>query len=142
MGSVRRSDEHFASQFNALPFSLRWLPWRRFTACYGTMEPWNEWRYYCAGKSLLTHFLMEHLVQSGNQKKKTRFTGLFFLTPGQCPPSKSVTLRQLEEQFYLFIQTPLDRRGMASLQSNSTFTFNTTWQASLLGICILYVRPL
>ena len=27
---------------------------------------------------------------------------------------------QLAEQFYLFIQTPLDRRGMASLQSNST----------------------
>jgi len=39
---------------------------------------------------------MEHLVRSGNQKKKTRFTGLFFLTGlqpvlplGQCPPSKS-----------------------------------------------------
>ena len=26
---------------------------------------------------------------------------------------------QLAEQFYLFFQTPLDRRGMASLQSNS-----------------------
>jgi len=51
---------------------------------------------------------------------------------------------QLEEQFYLFIQTPLDRRGMASLQSNSTFSFNTTWQGSHAwhGICILYVRPL
>ena len=30
---------------------------------------------------------------------------------------------QFAEQFYLFIQTPLDRRGMASLQSNSTFSF-------------------
>ena len=30
---------------------------------------------------------------------------------------------QLAEQFYLFIQTPHDRRGMASLQSNSTFSF-------------------
>ena len=30
---------------------------------------------------------------------------------------------QLAEQFYVFIQTPLDRRGMASLQSNSTFSF-------------------
>ena len=30
---------------------------------------------------------------------------------------------QLAEQFYHFIQTPLARRGMASLQSNSTFSF-------------------
>ena len=30
---------------------------------------------------------------------------------------------QLAEQFYLFIQTPLDRQGMARLQSNSTFSF-------------------
>ena len=30
---------------------------------------------------------------------------------------------QLAGQFYLFVQTPLDRRGMASLQSNSTFSF-------------------
>ena len=36
---------------------------------------------------------------SGNQKKKTRFAGLFFLTGlrpvlplGQCPPSKPYTL--------------------------------------------------
>ena len=56
---------------------------------------------------------------------------------------------QFAEQFYLFIQTPLDRWGMASLQSNSTISFkhhlqgeawpacrailpfhsNTTWQA-------------
>ena len=47
----------------------------------------------------LTPFLMEHLVRSGNQKKKTRFAGLFFLTGlrpvlplGQCPPSKPYTL--------------------------------------------------
>ena len=38
---------------------------------------------------------MKHLERSGNQKKKTRFAGLFFLTGlrpvlplGQCPPSK------------------------------------------------------
>ena len=54
----------------------------------------------------------------GNQKKKTRFAGLFFLTGlrpvlplGQCPPSKPYTRQarhgQLAEQFYLFIQTPL-----------------------------------
>ena len=47
------------------------------------------------GKVCYTHFLMEHLERSGNQKKKTRFAGLFFLTGlrpvlplGQCPPSK------------------------------------------------------
>ena len=41
------------------------------------------------------------------------------------PDETSTTARhgQLAEQFYLFIQTPLDRRGMASLQSNSTFPF-------------------
>ena len=39
------------------------------------------------------------LKRSGNQKKKTRFAGLFFLTGlrpvlllGQCPPSKPYTL--------------------------------------------------
>ena len=31
---------------------------------------------------------------------------------------------QLAEQFYLFIQTPLNRRGMASLQSNTTSAFS------------------
>ena len=59
----------------------------------------------------LTHFLMEHLVQSGNQKKKTHFVVPFFLTGtglrplltglqpvlpiGQCSPmaSKSVALK-------------------------------------------------
>ena len=48
-----------------------------------------------SGNVGLTHFLMKHLERSGNQKKKTRFAGLFFLTGlrpvlplGQCPPSK------------------------------------------------------
>ena len=53
-------------------------------------------RYYCAGKSLLTHFVMKHHhLRSGDQKKKTRFAGLFFLTGlrpvpplGQCPSAK------------------------------------------------------
>ena len=112
-------------------------------------------------------------LQSGNQKKETRFAGLFFLTSlppmlaglqpvlplGQCSPSKSVTLhrkclqksapsplvsacRQVTTQpldrrgilgmvsvyrtcvhYSLCIQTPLDRQGMASLQSNCTFSF-------------------
>ena len=50
----------------------------------------------CGGKGLLTHFLMKHLERSGNQKKKTRFAGLFFLTGlwpvlplGQCPPKSA-----------------------------------------------------
>ena len=34
----------------------------------------------CAGNVGLTHFLMKHLERSGNQKKKTHFVGLFFLT--------------------------------------------------------------
>ena len=45
---------------------------------------------------------MKHLVRSGNQKKKTRFAGLFFLTGfrpvlplGQCPPSKSAALHPI-----------------------------------------------
>ena len=33
-----------------------------------------------SGNVGLTHFLMKHLVRSGNQKKKTHFVGLFFLT--------------------------------------------------------------
>ena len=63
-------------------------------------------RYYCVGKAGLTPFLMEHLVKSGNQKKKTQFVGLFFLTGlrplltslwpvlplGQCSPSKTAAL--------------------------------------------------
>ena len=34
----------------------------------------------CSGNVGLTHSLMKHPVRSGNQKKKTRFAGLFFLT--------------------------------------------------------------
>ena len=85
-----------------------------------------------------------------HQKKKTRFAGLFFLTGlrpvlppsvSGCPasPGHKGQHCQVAEQFYLFIQTPLDnrircncwpffqtpldRRGMASLQSISTFSF-------------------
>ena len=52
---------------------------------------------------------------------------LQLLTISLAKPFLSNTTRQarhgqLAEQFYLFIQTPLDRRGMASLQSNSTFS--------------------
>ena len=43
-----------------------------------------------SGNVVLTHFLMKHLVRSGNQKKKTRFAGLFFLPAfGRCCPSVS-----------------------------------------------------
>ena len=52
-----------------------------------------------SGNVGLTHFLMKHLERSGNQKKKTRFAGLFFLTGlrpvlplGQCSLSKSAAL--------------------------------------------------
>ena len=51
---------------------------------------------FLSGNVGLTHFLMKHQERSGNQKKKTRFAGLFFLTGlwpvlplSQCPPSKS-----------------------------------------------------
>ena len=128
--------------------------------------------------------MKHHHLRSGNQKKKTRFVGFFFLPAfGRCCPSVSAhpanrircssniaiadhfpsktfffkhhftgeawpacraflpfhsnTTRQarhgqLAEQFYLFIQTPLDhmhdRRQswhgiMANLQSISTFSF-------------------
>ena len=110
--------------------------------------------------------MKHHHSRSGNQKKKTRFVGLFFLPAfGRCCPSvsahpancvrcssniaiadhfssktfsfkhhltgeawqacRAILARhgQLAEQFSLFIQAPLDRRGMASLQSNSTFSF-------------------
>ena len=46
------------------------------------------------GERWVTHFLMKNLERSGNQNKKTRFAGLFFLAGlrpvlplGQCPPS-------------------------------------------------------
>ena len=48
------------------------------------------------GERFLNPLRMKHHLRSGNQKKKTRFAGLFFLTGlwpvlplGQCPPSKS-----------------------------------------------------
>ena len=61
------------------------------------------------------------LKRSGNQKKKTRFAGLFFLTGlrpvlppsvSGCPasPGHKGQHCQVAEQFYLFIQTPLDNR--------------------------------
>ena len=56
-------------------------------------------RLFLSGNVGLTHSLMKHLVRSGNQKKKTRFAGLFFLTGlrpvlplGQCSLSKSAAL--------------------------------------------------
>ena len=129
-------------------------------------------RYYCAGKSLLTHFVMKHHAK-WEPEKKDPFCGSFFFFTGlrPVPPlgqyalSKSaglhpkclhksalalwfrkirtynvtntqqqlrttqqqlrtgLTYGQLAEQFDLFIQTPLDRRGMASMQSNSIFSF-------------------
>ena len=53
---------------------------------------------------------------------------LQLLTISLAKPFLSNTTRQarhgqLAEQIYLFNQTPLDRRGMASLQSISTFAF-------------------
>ena len=68
-----------------------------------------EWigdRYYCVGKSLLyplpdgtSRMKRELISKMVNQKKKTRFAGLFFLTGlrpvlplGQCPPSKPYTI--------------------------------------------------
>ena len=42
---------------------------------------------------------------------------------------------QFAEQLYLFIQTPLDRRGMASLQSNSTFSFEHHLTGEAWPVC-------
>ena len=91
---------------------------------------------------------MEHLVKAGTRKKRPALR-VFFLLPafGRCCPlasahpanrtrcgsniaiadhfpSKTFSFKHhLTGEPYLFIQTPLDRRGMASLQSNSTFSF-------------------
>ena len=90
---------------------------------------------------------------------------LQLLTISQAKPFLSNTTwqarhGQLAEQFYLCIQTPLDRRGMASLQSNSTLLFkqlrlltislakpflsNTTWPArhgQLAEQIYLFIQP-
>ena len=78
--------------------SIKFFPgphWKRGKNFIGWVNTVNT----TIGKAGLTPFLMEHLVRSGNQKKKTRFAGLFFLTGlrpvlllGQCPPSKPHTL--------------------------------------------------
>ena len=78
--------------------SIKFFPgphWKRGKNFIGWVNTVNT----TIGKAGLTPFLMEHLVPSGNQKKKTRFAGLFFLTGlrpvlplGQCPPSKLYTL--------------------------------------------------
>ena len=69
------------------------MAWRTFPS----NNDQTIWTIYssCSGNVGLTHFLMKHPVRSGNQKKKTCFAGLFFLTGlrpvlplGQCPPSK------------------------------------------------------
>ena len=47
------------------------------------------------GKVCYTHFLMEHLERSGNQKKKTRFAGLFFsYRPSAGAAPRSVPTQQ------------------------------------------------
>ena len=73
------------------------------------------------GERSLNPLRMKHHLRSGNQKKKTRFAGLFFLTGlrpvlppsvSGCPasPGHKGQHCQVAEQFYLFIQTPLDNR--------------------------------
>ena len=68
------------------------LPWpcarRRFTALnLARMDN----RYYCAGKSLLTHFVMKHHYYSAGTRKKRPALWVFFFLPafGRCCPSVS-----------------------------------------------------
>ena len=67
------------------------------------------------------------------------------IVPFHSNTTRQVRHGQLSEQIYLYIQTPLDRRGMASLQSNSTSSFKhhlrQAWHA-WHGLCISYIRPL
>ena len=88
----------------------------------------------CSGNVGLTHFLMKHLGEVGTRKKRPASRVFSFLPAfGRCCPSVSAhpanrihcpTLQLLTISLAnFFFQTPLDRRGMASLQSNSTFSF-------------------
>ena len=48
-------------------------------------------RYYCAGKSLLTHFVMKHHHYEAGTRKKRPASRVFFFLPafGRCYPSVS-----------------------------------------------------
>ena len=114
--------------------------WRRGTA----LKSWNhgmhmdgyEWRYYCAGKSLLTHFVMKHHHYSAGTRKKRPASQVFFsyrpsagAAPWSVPTQQTVyvvapTLQLLTSSLAKpFLSNTIDRQGMASLQSNCTFSF-------------------
>ena len=93
--------------------------------------------YSSAGNVGLTRFLMKHPERSGNQKKKDPLRGSFFsYRPSAGAVPRSVPTQQTEyvvaptlQLLTISLAKPFlsntCRRGMASLQSNSTFS-NTT----------------
>ena len=54
-------------------------------------------RYYCGGKSLLTHFVMKHHHYEAGTRKKRPASWVFFFLPafGQCCPSVSAHLAKV-----------------------------------------------
>ena len=83
----------------------------------------NGDRYYSAGKNLLTHFVMKHHhLRSGNQKKKTRFAGLFF----SYQPSAGASPRSVPTQQTVHVVAPTLQLLTISLAKFKRFLSNTT----------------
>ena len=107
--------------------SIKFFPgphWKRGKNFIGWVNTVNT----TIGKAGLTHFLMEHLEEAGTRKKRPASRVFFFLPAfGWCCPSVSAhpaNCIRCSSNIAIADHKPfLSRRGMASLQSNSIFSF-------------------